>query len=47
MSNNHNIYHLKTTIEIEGDLNVLVTLRKDQGSKVLRYYGTKVLLNYN
>jgi len=37
MSNNHNGYHLKTNIETEGDLGLLVTLRGDQSTKVLRY----------
>jgi len=29
MRNNHNGYHLKTNIETEGDLGVLVTVRGD------------------
>ena len=36
ISNNHNGYHLKTNIETEGDLGVLVTVRRDLGSKVLK-----------
>jgi|GEM_PF-4225541 hypothetical protein len=35
MSNNHHGYHLKTNIETEGDLSVLVTIRGDEGAKVL------------
>ena len=36
ISNNHNGYHLKTNIETEGDLGVLVTVRRDLGTKVLK-----------
>ena len=35
MSNNHHGYHLKTNIETEGDLSVLVTTRGDEGAKML------------